>query len=88
VTGIARAEVEHPRWIRRVEWSDDRTTARLSGPGFAVVVTLDERNVHFKGTVPIFPRLLERPVRRFVAEVFKNEAPPPPGPTAGPGQRV
>jgi len=74
-TGITRAAAKFGLWIRRVEWSDDRTSARLFGPGYAVVLTLDERQVHVTGSLPFFPKFLEGPVRKFLAETLGS--PPP-----------
>ena len=69
-TGLTRAAARYGMWIRRVEWLDDRTSARLTGPGYSVVVTLDERQVHVVGTVPFFPKFLEARARKFLAETF------------------
>ena len=69
-TGITRAAAQYGRWIRQVEWSDDKTSAHLTGPGYAVELKLDERQVHVTGSLPIFPKLIEGRVRKFVAETL------------------
>jgi hypothetical protein len=74
-TAITQAAARHSMWIRRVEWTDDRTSARLFGPGYSVLLTLDERQVHVVGSLPFFPKFLEARVRKFLAETLGN--PPP-----------
>jgi hypothetical protein len=70
--GITHARAKFGMFIRTVVWSDDRTSATLTGTGFEVNLRLDETMVHATGRVPIFPRFLEGPVRKFLAETFKD----------------
>jgi hypothetical protein len=65
---ISEASSRHRIWIRKVEWSDDRTSATLSGPRFQVTLSVDAENVYAKGQVPLALKLLEGPVRRFVEQ--------------------
>ena len=74
-TGITRAAERFRFWIRRVEWADDRLSARLAGPGYSVVLTLDQKQVHVTGSLPFFPKLLEARARKFVAETLGNPLP-------------
>lgn len=67
-TGITQAAAHHRFWIRRVDWGDDRTTAALSGPGYHVTLTLDERAVHVTGSLPFSVQWLEGPVRRYITQ--------------------
>ena len=71
--GITQGSAKHALWISRVEWSSDHTAATLSGPGYEVVVSLDAENVYATGTIPIFPWLLERPLKRFLEETFGKQ---------------
>jgi hypothetical protein len=71
-TAIGEAQAQHGRWIQRVEWSEDRSSAVLSGPGYRVTVRFDEVNVHVRGQVPLALKLLEGPVRRFVRQTLGN----------------
>ena len=70
--GITAASARHAKYIRLVEWSDDRASARLSGKGFDVQLRLDEHSIHASGEVPFFVRLLEGPIRRFVEEILND----------------
>ena len=53
--GITHAHAKFGMFIHTVVWSDDRTSARLTGTGFEVNLRLDESMVHATGRVPIFP---------------------------------
>lgn len=70
---ITAAHKEHGHWIKTVEWSDDRTSAILSGPAYRVTLSFDEQNVHVRGTIPLALKLLERPIRRFVEELLERD---------------
>jgi hypothetical protein len=71
--GITEGSAQHASWIRRVEWSSDRAAATLSGPGYEVIVTIDTEKVYATGTIPIFPWLLEQPLKRFLEETFREQ---------------
>ena len=68
--GIVAAEARYGRHITRVAWSDDRTSALLSGTGFEVTLTVDPRAVYARGRVPFFFRMLEGPIRKFVQDAL------------------
>ena len=70
--GIEAARAKYGAYIKNVEWSDDRTSARLSGPGFDVVLKVDDESVHAEGQVPFFVRFLEGPIRKFVEQTLKS----------------
>ncbi len=70
VKAITEAHEHHGRWIRNVEWSDDRTTANLSGPGYRVTLSLDDQNVHARGKVSLALKLLEGQLRKFVERML------------------
>jgi hypothetical protein len=70
--GITQAQAKFGMFIHKVVWSDDRTSARLTGTGFEVDLRLDESMVHATGHVPIFLRFLEGPIRKFLAKTFKD----------------
>jgi hypothetical protein len=66
---ITEAHAEHGRWIRQVEWSDDQSSAVLSGPSYRITLSFDDQNVYARGNVPLAIKLLvEGPVRRFVEQ--------------------
>lgn len=68
--GIGSAQAEYGKYIKKVEWSDDRTSARLSGPGFEVELKVDGDSVHASGRVPFFVRFMEAPIRKFVEKTL------------------
>jgi hypothetical protein len=71
---IVAAQAEHGRWIRQVEWADDRSSAILSGPAYQVTLSFDDQNVYARGRVPLAFRLLEGPLRRFVEQTLKKRS--------------
>ena len=70
--GITSAQSQYGKYIRQVDWSDDRNSARLSGKGFSVDLTLDAESVHATGEVPFFVRFMEGPIRKFVEQTLKS----------------
>jgi hypothetical protein len=73
VRGIEKAWAEHGRWIHKVAWADDRTSAVLSGPSYEVAMSLDDTHVHARGHVPLAFKLLERQVRRFIEQLLVKD---------------
>jgi hypothetical protein len=73
---ITQAQAQGGRWVRRVEWLADRTSALLTGPGFQVTLRVDDESVHATGHVPLPVKLLEGPVRRFVERTLGKDALP------------
>ncbi|APW58849.1 polyhydroxyalkanoic acid system family protein [Paludisphaera borealis] len=73
VKGIEKAHAEHGRWIHKVSWSDDRTSAVLTGPSYEVTMSLDDTHVHARGRVPLAFKLFERPVRRYIEQSLEKE---------------
>lgn len=69
-SGISRAEAKFRSQIRQVEWSDDRSSATLKGPGFEVLLKVDADSVHATGHVPFFFKLFEGQMRKFVEETL------------------
>lgn len=70
---ITAAHKEHGRWIRAVEWSDDRSSAILSGPAYRVTLSFDDQNVYARGNIPLALKLLVKPIRRFVEETLASD---------------
>jgi hypothetical protein len=64
--GITEAHAKHGHLIRHVDWSDDKTSATITGAGSEVRLWLDEESVHAKGHVPFFVKLLEGQIRKFI----------------------
>lgn len=71
-TGVTQAQAKYGAYIRQVDWSDDRTSAHLTGSGFDVVLKVDDDAVHASGQIPLYAKLLESPVRKFIEDTFKS----------------
>ncbi len=69
--GIAAAQSHYGRWIQKLEWSPDRTAVDASGAGFDVRISYDDRKVYARGTIPIAAKLLEGPIKAFLARALK-----------------
>src|SRR4051812_42154571 len=74
--GIEAARTQFGMWIHRVEWSADRTSAKLFGPGFWVDMSVDPQEVHARGDIPIFARFIEGPLKSFLHQTFSKPLPP------------
>jgi hypothetical protein len=68
---IAAAQSQYGSWIQRLEWSPDRTAVSVAGTGFDIRISFDDRNVYARGTIPIAVKLLEGPIKAFLARSFK-----------------
>jgi Putative polyhydroxyalkanoic acid system protein (PHA_gran_rgn) len=74
VRGIDRAIAEHGKHFNHVEWTPDKTAAKISGPGFALNLNVDPTAVHVTGHIPFFLKFLEGPVLKSVEEFIKTSA--------------
>ena len=61
------------KWIHRVDWSTDRDSVQMIGPGFDVVLSYDERHVHVRGTVPFAFKFMEVPIRAFITQALAGK---------------
>ena len=54
-------------------WTGRRTGRPSASPatGFDVRLSYDDRKVYARGTIPMAPKLLEGPIRAFVARALK-----------------
>lgn len=68
---VAAAQARYARWLHRLEWSGDRTAVEVSGPGFDVRLSYDDRKVYARGTIPMALKLLEGPIQAFIARALK-----------------
>ncbi len=69
-----RRRPSSPRWIHRLDWSEDRTRVRLFGPGYEVELSYDDQKVYARGTVPLAIKLLEGPVKAFIKQTLASES--------------
>jgi hypothetical protein len=65
-TAIPVAQSRFAALIRRVDWSDDRHSVLLTGPGFEVRFWVDECKLHAQGRIPLAWKLLEGAARQYV----------------------
>lgn len=79
----ARANFEHAiktvqsrfgKWVHQITWADDHSSVKLAGTGFDVDLTYDDTKVYIRGTVPIAFKLMERPVKAFIAHALAGKA--------------
>ncbi|QEH31960.1 hypothetical protein OJF2_04270 [Aquisphaera giovannonii] len=77
---ILKAKADHSRWIHKVDWADDRKSAVLHGPSYAVTLSFDDQHVYAKGKIPLALKLFEGPVRRYVEHMLADMAAKPDGP--------
>jgi hypothetical protein len=73
--GITEANATFGVWIRRVEWSADRTSAKLFGPGFEVEMWVDSQEVHARGDFSTVAQLFEVPLKAFLRQRFLKQLP-------------
>jgi hypothetical protein len=71
---IHEAESRFGHWIRRVDWSDDRRAAMLSGPGYEVRLWYDARDLHAQGSIPLAWKFLEGVLRNHVKRAIGHSA--------------
>jgi hypothetical protein len=74
--GIESARAQFGMWIQQVEWSPDRTSARLSGPSFTLDMSVDAEHVYARGDLPFFARFIEAPLKAFLQKTFAKPLPP------------
>jgi hypothetical protein len=67
---IATVQTRFGKWVRQVNWSKDHSSVQLTGTGFDVELTYDDKKVYVRGKVPIAFKLMERPVKAFIAQAL------------------
>jgi len=70
---VAQAQGAYSRWIHTIRWSEDRTSAAVSGPSYEVLLALDTTHVHARGRVPLAFKLMEPSVRRFIERTLQAQ---------------
>ena len=68
------AQTRFSTWIHRLEWSTDRTKVTLFGTGYAVELSYDDQKVYARGTVPLAFKLLEGPIKAFIAQTVAEKS--------------
>ncbi len=71
---ITNAQTRFAKWVRQVNWSEDRSRVALAGPGFDVELTYDDKKVYVRGTVPFAFKLMEGPIRLFITQALAGRS--------------
>jgi hypothetical protein len=67
---MTAAQKTYGSWVRRIEWSADRTSVKMVGTGFDLVISYDEKKVYARGTVPFAFKFFERPLKAFLSKAL------------------
>jgi hypothetical protein len=70
---VTAARARFAIWIHRLDWSADRTKVTLVGPGYQVELSYDAQKVYARGSVPLAFKLLEGPVKAFIAQTLASK---------------
>ena len=70
---ISAAQNRFGKWIHRTEWSARRDSVKMVGPGFDVSLSYDDQKVYARGTVPLALKLMEAPIKAFIAQALAEE---------------
>lgn len=68
--GIAEAVERYGSWIGRLDWSEDRRAAMVSGSGYEVRLWYDDRFLHAHGHIPLAWKLFEPAMRNRVRKML------------------
>lgn len=68
--GVAAAMERYGSWIGRLDWSEDRHCATVSGAGYEVRLWYDEQFVHAQGHVPLAWKLFEPAIKAHIRKVI------------------
>jgi Putative polyhydroxyalkanoic acid system protein (PHA_gran_rgn) len=67
---IAAAQDRFRKYIHRADWSEDRGSVRMAGPGFEVELSHDDKKVYAHGTVPLAFKLMEGRIKAFITQAL------------------
>jgi hypothetical protein len=70
--GIAEAMSRFGSWIGRLDWSEDRRSAMVSGSGYEVRLWYDEHAFHAQGQIPLAWKLFEGKVRNQIRKMVER----------------
>jgi Putative polyhydroxyalkanoic acid system protein (PHA_gran_rgn) len=71
---ISAAQDRFGAWIQRADWSEDRSSVRMTGPGFDVELSYDAQKVYARGTVPLAFKLMEGSIKSFIRQALAQES--------------
>lgn len=58
--------------VQRVDWSVDRNTATVAGPGVVIEMRVDPQEVHVSGDLPLLASLLGKPLEAGVKQIVQK----------------
>jgi hypothetical protein len=67
---ITAALHRYGKYIHRADWSEDRGSVRMAGPGFDVELSHDDKKVYAHGTVSWAFKLMEGPIKAFITQAL------------------
>ena len=70
---ITAAQNRFSKWIHRADWSAERDSVKMIGPGFDVVLSYDDKKVYARGTVPFAFKMMEVPIKAFITQALAEE---------------
>jgi hypothetical protein len=70
--GISEALSRYGSWVGRLDWSEDRHSATVSGSGYEVRLWYDERFFHARGQIPWAWKLFEGAIRNQIRRVIER----------------
>jgi len=71
---VLEAQSQFSRWIRRVDWSEDRSSVTFAGGNFEVKLWYDDRDLHAQGTIPLAWKLFEGAIRNHIKKAIERHA--------------
>jgi Putative polyhydroxyalkanoic acid system protein (PHA_gran_rgn) len=71
---ISAAQDRYGTWIKSADWSADRRSLRMTGPGFDVELSYDNEKVYARGSVPLAFKLMEGLIKSFIKEALAQES--------------
>ena len=77
---VTEASAKFGPMVRRVEWSADRSTAKLVGLGFWAELKVDDKTIHATGDIPLLGGLLGNSTASGLKQIVQRAFPPPTSP--------
>jgi Putative polyhydroxyalkanoic acid system protein (PHA_gran_rgn) len=71
---MSAAQSRFGMWIHRADWSTDRDSVKMAGPGFDVELSFDDQRIYAHGTVPFAFKLMKVPIRAFITQALAQDS--------------
>ncbi len=72
---VAEATGVLASFVQSVDWTPDRTAARIRGAGFHVDIQVDAKHVRVQADLPLLGRFLMPAVRGVLEKAFQKKLP-------------